>query len=277
MRRRRDDMSEATECAWGVFLDTLICGIPAVGDGEALALVAPPGPDGWCQHLVLRTDRDRGLMWVTRGVAGTTAAEEVVANAGGDGAFTLADAIVRVAREELRLPHPQLFTARAAGPGAVELAGRLGLEDADGPAGRAVGADSGVRGGPAVLRPVVTEAVVRVTGRDPRVDDDGDVFFDLAGTRVFVLFSPDGTAVKALARVVRGVYSRRTTAVEVDLLNRGAWWSTWYLSGRDVFQRIALPARPLTVDNVEGMLRAFAEDLERNRDDLAYRLGGKAA
>ena len=54
-------------------------------------------------------------------------------------------------------------------------------------------------------------------------------------------------------------------------------WSTWYLSGRDVFQRITVPARPLSADNIEGMLRAFAKDLEQNRDELAYRLGGKVA
>ena len=119
MRRQRDDdMSEATECAWGMFLDTLILRIGAVGDGEALALVAPPGPEGWSQQLVIRADRERGFMWVTRGIAGTTAAEEVVVSAGPDGAFALAEAIVRVAREDLRLPHPQLFTARADGRGA---------------------------------------------------------------------------------------------------------------------------------------------------------------
>lgn len=52
MGSRRDDGmdgvgGEATECAWGVFLDTLRIG--AVGDGDALALVAPPGPEGWSQ------------------------------------------------------------------------------------------------------------------------------------------------------------------------------------------------------------------------------------
>ena len=138
MRSRRDDGmdgagGEATECAWGVFLDTLILRIGAVGDGDALALVAPPGPEGWSQQLVVRSDRVRGFMWVTRGIAGSTAAEEVVASAGADGAFALADAIVRVAREDLRLPHPQLFTARASGRGAAELAESLGLADADAP------------------------------------------------------------------------------------------------------------------------------------------------
>ncbi|MCZ4539224.1 MULTISPECIES: hypothetical protein [Dietzia] len=54
MGSRRDDGmdgvgGEATECAWGVFLDTLILRIGAVGDGGALALVAPPGPEGWSQ------------------------------------------------------------------------------------------------------------------------------------------------------------------------------------------------------------------------------------
>lgn len=277
---RRDDMREATECAWGMFLDTLICGLGAVRGGETLALVAPPGPEGWSQHLVVRADPDRGFRWVTRGIAGSTAAEDVVASAGTDGSFALADAIVRVAREDLRLPHPQLFTARASGPGASELADRLGLEDADAadaPARRADEADGTVRGGPDALRPVVRAAVEKVIGRAPGIDDDGDVVFDVAGTTVFVMFGPDGGMIQAWALVVRGVYSRRNTAVEVDLLNRKAVWSTWYLSGRDVFQRITLPASPLSADNVQKMIRAFATDLEQNRDELAYRLGGTPA
>lgn len=282
MGSRRDDGmdgagGEATECAWGVFLDTLILRIGAVGDGDALALVAPPGPEGWSQQLVIRSDRGRGFMWVTRGIAGSTAAEEVVASAGADGAFALADAIVRVAREDLRLPHPQLFTARASGRGAAELAESLGLADADAPGGPDGRTDGGVRGGPDALRPVVVEAVGRMFGQEAGVDDDGDVYFTVAGTTVFVIFSPDGGLVQAWALVVRGVYSRRNTAVEVDLLNSKGMWSTWYLSGRDVFQRITLPARPLSADNIEGMLRAFAKDLEQNRDELAYRLGGKVA
>ncbi|WP_440220810.1 T3SS (YopN, CesT) and YbjN peptide-binding chaperone 1 [Dietzia sp. MNB45] len=282
MGSRRDDGmdgvgGEATECAWGVFLDTLILRIGAVGDGDALALVAPTGPEGWSQQLVVRSDRGRGFMWVTRGIAGSTAAEEVVASAGADGAFALADAIVRVAREDLRLPHPQLFTARASGRGAAELAESLGLADADAPGGPDGRTDGGVRGGPDALRPVVVEAVGRMFGQEPGVDDDGDVYFTVAGTTVFVIFSPDGGLVQAWALVVRGVYSRRNTAVEVDLLNSKGMWSTWYLSGRDVFQRITLPARPLSADNIEGMLRAFAKDLEQNRDELAYRLGGKVA
>lgn len=282
MGSRRDDGmdgvgGEATECAWGVFLDTLILRIGAVGDGDALALVAPPGPEGWSQQLVVRSDRGRGFMWVTRGIAGSTAAEEVVASAGADGAFALADAIVRVAREDLRLPHPQLFTARASGRGAAELAESLGLADADAPGGPDGRTDGGVRGGPDALRPVVVEAVGRMFGQEAGVDDDGDVYFTVAGTTVFVIFSPDGGLVQAWALVVRGVYSRRNTAVEVDLLNSKGMWSTWYLSGRDVFQRITLPARPLSADNIEGMLRAFAKDLEQNRDELAYRLGGKVA
>lgn len=159
-------------------------------------------------------------MWVARGISGSTAAEEVVASAGADGAFALADAIVRVAREDLRLPHPQLFTARASGRGAAELAESLRLADADAPGGPDGRTDSGVRGGPDALRPVVVEAVGRMFGQEPGVDDDGDVYFTVAGTTVFVIFSPDGGLVQAWALVVRGVYSRRTTAVEVDLLGQ---------------------------------------------------------
>ncbi len=276
-KQGRDGMREATECAWGMFLDTLICRVGDVRDGETLALVAPSGTDGWSEQLVIRADRDRGWMWVTRGVCGSTAAEEVVARVGGDGSFQLAEAIVRVAREELRLPHPQLFTARADGPGAALVAESLGLADAS-----VVSEPDGLRadtarGGPEALRPLVARVIREVTGQEPGVDDDGDLVFDLAGTTAFILFRPDGGMIEALAMVVRGVYSRRNTAVELDLLNRKGMWSTWFMCDRDVFQKIMLPARPLGAENLEGMLRAFATDLERNRDELAYRLGGVAA
>lgn len=277
--KRNDDveMREATECAWGVFLDTLLLGIGALGAGEVLALVAPPGAQGWSQQLVIRADPDNGYVWVTRGIAGSTAAEEVVASGGADGAYGVAEAVVRVTREELRLPHPQLFTARAAGRGAAELADRLGLADADGVTESESRGDGTVRGAPDALRPMVMDVVAKVLGLRPEVDDDGDVHVDVAGTRVYVLIRPDGGMVEAFARVVRGVYSRRNTAVEVDLLNRKGWWSTWYLSGRDVFQKIMLPARPLSADNLEAVLTAFAQELERHRDELAYRLGGVTA
>ena len=270
-------MREATECAWGMFLDTLTCRLGAVRDGEALALVAPSGPDGWKQQLVIRADEASGLMWVTRGIAGSTAADEVVARAGEGSAFELADAIVRTAREELRLPHPQLFTARADGPGAAELAECLGLEDAAAVPVPGSAADDTVRGGPDALRPMVMDVIRETFGREATLDDDGDVYFQLAGATVFVLFRPDGGMIEVFTRVVRRVYSRRNTAVELDLLNRRGMWSTWYMSDRDVFQKIMLPARPLSRDNVREMVRVFATELQGQRDELAYRLGGLAA
>ena len=267
-------MREATECAWGMFLDTLICRLDSLRGGEALTLIAPSGPDGWSDQLVVRADDSGDLTWVTRGIAGSTAADVVVARAGAGDAYELAAAIVRIAREDLRLPHPQLFTARADGPGAAELASALGLAAADTVA--APGEGLLARGGPDALRPMVLEVVGR-TFPGAGVDDDGDVVFRIAGTVAFVLIRPDGGMVEALARVVGGVYSRRNTAVELDLLNRKGRWSTWYMSDRDVFQKIMLPARPLAEENLEGMLRAFSADLMETRDELAYRLGGVAA
>ncbi|WP_291081556.1 T3SS (YopN, CesT) and YbjN peptide-binding chaperone 1 [Dietzia sp. UBA5065] len=270
-------MREATECAWGMFLDTLICRLGDVQDGEALALVAPSGRDGWSTQLVIRADRDRGWMWVTRGISGSTAAEEVVARVGESGAFELAQAIVRAAREDLRLPHPQLFTARADGPGAARLAESLGLAVAGTVGEPTSGGGEPARGGPETLRPMVERVIREVFGQEPGVDDDGDLTFDLAGTTAFVLFRADGGMIEAWSMVVRGVYSRRNTAVELDLLNRRGAWSTWYMRDRNVFQKIMLPARPLSAENLEGMLRAFAQDFRQNRDELAYRLGGMAA
>lgn len=292
-------MSGATDCAWGMFLDTLIIGLGQLADGETLALVAPAGSSGWSSQLVVRADRERGWMWVTRGAAGSTAAEEVVGRAGEGGACELADAIVRVAREDLRLPHPQLFTARAAGPGAARLADNLGLGMAvDGPDGRPgsddhTGPDARAGagaprdldaplemvafGGPDALRPMAARVIRDVFGQYPEVDDDGDLFFHVDETPAWLMFGADGGLVQTWSLVVRGVYSRRNTAVELGILNSKAAWSTWYMSDRNVFLRNTLPARPLTADNLEGVLQNFALELRRNREELAYRLGGAAA
>lgn len=275
MTQWNDEMSEATECAWGMFLDTLIRRLGVLGDGEALALVAPAGSTGLRTQLVIRADRSQGFMWVTRGIYGSTAAEEVEAKVGEGGAFELSDAIVRIAREDLRLPHPQLFTARPDGPGAARLAECLGLEEpvSQGPDR----GDSAARGGPDDLRPVAVRVVREVIGEEPSVDDDGDLSFDLDGTTVFILFSPDGSAVQVWSMVVRGVYSRRNTAVELDLLNRKGVWNTWYMSGRDVFVRATLAAQPLSAENLGRVLRSFVFEFRSSSDELAYRLGGSAA
>lgn len=278
---RSDAMDGATDCAWGMFLDTLISGLGAVADGETLALVAPPDSNGWSSQLVIRADRERGWMWVTRGVLGSTAADEVVARVHEGGAFELADAIVRVAREDLRLPHPQLLTAWASGPGAAQLADRLRLGMAvPGPDGR-LGSDDQPEvlayGGPDALRPMAARVIREVFGVEPEVDDDGDLRFHVDDTPAWLVFTANGGIVQAWSMVVRGVYSRRNTAVELDILNNKAAWSTWYMSDRDVFLRNTLPARPLTADNLEGVLRNFALELRSNRKELAYRLGGTAA
>lgn len=263
----RDTSSESTNCAWGMFVDTLICRLGVIDDGESLALVAPTDANGWRNELVIRADRGRDLVWVTRGVEDGTAAEEVVAQSGQGGFFEVADAIGRVAREELRLPHPQLFTARAYGPGAVQLADDLGL----GVRIDAAGAD------PDGLRALAGRVIRDVFGVEPEVDGDGDLVFAIDDTAVFLMFNGDQSLIQAWARVVRGVYSRRNTAVELDLLNRKAAWSTWYMNGRDVFLRNTLPARPLAADNLEGALRNFALELRGKRDELSYRLGGSLA
>lgn len=278
---------ESTNCAWGMFVDTLICQLGVIGDGEMLALVAPADSNGLRSQLVLRADRGRDLVWVTRGVEGSTAAEEVVAQAGEGGYFEIADAIGRVAREELRLPHPQLFTAAATGMGAARLADQLGLAVAStvvaGDAefarerGDAAGRSDVASGWPDALRPLAVEVLREVTGQDPVVDDDGDLFFDIDGTRCIMLFSPDGSLVQLQAQVVRRIYSRRNTAVELDLLNSKGLWNTWFMNGREVYLRSAVPARPLTADNLQRTLRFYAQELCAIREELAYRLGGVAA
>lgn len=255
-----DAMDGATDCAWGMFQDALIMGIRQIDPGGRLVLVAPAGLRGLASQLVLRADLDSGAVWVTWGIAGSTAAEEVVCR-GGEPA-DLAQAIVRVAREDLRLPHPQLFTARVLGPGAARLADALRVT---------VTADEEI---PDDLRPLAAAVIARVFGAEPEVDDDGDLTFLIGGTRAWLAVLPGGGLVRITAPVVRNVYSRRTAAVEVGLLNRNSVCSMWFTHNRDVFLRNTIPAHPLSADNLEGMLREFADEMSGKRDDLAYRLGG---
>lgn len=287
MGRQEDGfMDAATDCAWGMFEDALICGLGGIGEGEALALVAPADANGWAEQLVIRADPERGGTWVTHGVAGSTAADVLVAGAGEDGPAELAAAIVRQARGQLRLPHPQLFTAAVTGAGAAALADRLGLavRPSGGEASAALAAGTAsadppglAAGGPEELRSLAVEVVRRVTGQDPEVDDDGDLVLDVEGTRCFLLFSRDGSEVRLHSQVVRRIYSRRNTAVEVDLLNSKGSWHTWYLQGREIYLRATVPALPLSADNLGRTLTLYAHDLCTTRDELAYRVGGVVA
>lgn len=289
MERPDDDwIDAATDCAWGMFEDALIMGLERIGSGEALALIAPTGPEGRAQQLVIRADAGSGGAWVARGIAGSTAADEAVASAGAGGWAELAGAIVQQARDVMLLPHPQLFTAGATGDGAARLAEQLGLTAAADVTGRDVGSGRDPRGvegsgvvvvvgGPDALRPLAAAVVRDVVGQEPGVDDDGDLTFHIDGSPCYVIFSRDGSVVRLSAMVVRGIYSRRNTAVELDLLNRKGLWNTWFMTGREVFLRSAVPARPLTADNLERALRVFAHELCGTREELAYRLGGVTA
>lgn len=264
---------EANECAWGMFLDTLLCRIGDVQDGETLALIAPAGSGGVRDQLVIHTDRDLGLRWVTRSWFGRTAAEQVVARADAeDGTFTLAEAVVREARDGIGLPHPQLFTAHAHGAGAAHLAECLGLADEG-----SVSEPGGDTTRSADHTAMVLAEVRDLFDGDVRLDDDGDVVFTLHGTKAFILFRGPGTHLEIAAPVATGVYSRRTAAVELDLLNRKGMWSTWFMQDRNVWLRSQVFARPLVREHVRWALMTFAEDLGTHRDELAYRLGARVA
>lgn len=288
-RRGNEPADEATESAWGMFLDTLIRRLGDVQAGESLALVAPAGTDGARDELLIRSDRERGRTRVTRGRFGSAAADRLLARADREGGMVpLAEAIVRAARDEIGLPHPQLFTAHAHGAGAAHLAECLGLAEEGGIREPATGAppDRGeapatpdwfAEGEPADLAPMVLEELRDLGAGEPYVDDDGDVVADLHGTRTFVLFSPDGATLEVAALVATGVYSRRSAAVELDLLNRKGMWSTWCMRDRDIWLRSQLFARPLVRSHLRWTLRTFAEDLHGNRDELAYRLGARVA
>lgn len=276
-RRKNDDaLAEAGESAWGMFLDTLICSVGSVGPDESLALIAPTDARGWTPQLVIRRDDD--LIWAALSYVDSTVAERVVAQADADyGTFEMAEAIVRVAREEFGLPHPQLLAARSDGPGAAVLAEVLGLAEADEivEEGSAVdvmfGAPDTLRAALAVVRSVVPDSRARI-------DDDGDIAFDApGGHHVWIHLDMPGRKLVLWTCVTRNVHSRRTTAVEVGLLNRDSSVSMWYEHRRAVFQQAFVPVEPFVLPHLEWVLPAFLGQLADTRDDLDYRVGGTAA
>lgn len=207
----------------------------------------------------------------------------------------VARSVVRALRERFRVAHPDLLTYRAWGPSAT-AADDLGLC-----ASNAVPVDtvdlrpvsepeasSGAAGAgqstSAVHEPESREELLLMVGAVLRrafgevvVDDDGDFVLTHLDQPVFVRALADQPAVKIFTRVVHGVRSQRSAAVEVGLLNRDEVWVKWTLRGRSVWQTLMVPAMPFAELHLRVMVDLFCQAMERTRDDLAVRTGGEVA
>jgi len=80
-----------------------------------------------------------------------------------------------------------------------------------------------------------------------------------------------------MARVAHGVYSRRSTEVELGILNRKHSLTRWVLDDRGIWQCSTLVALPFAPVQLMLLLDKFFDAMASTRDDLAYRTGAQVA
>lgn len=190
-------------------------------------------------------------------------------------ARNIAALVVAALRLAFGVAHPQFLTYRAWGSNA-DGAAALGLSaSADVPVEQP--------NEPVVLQPEDHDdllAMVRMTlhakyDEEPTVDDDGDVVLTHLDQPVWVRAREDMPAVEIFARTVHGVHSRRTTAVEIGILNRDNPLVKWFMHERVVWQHIVVPALPFAPAHLDAMVDVFLATMTATRDDLALRVGGR--
>lgn len=201
-------------------------------------------------------------------------------------AAPIARLVVSALRDDFGLPHPQLLGVRAWGP-ATEHVGVLGLHPSDEVPVDIVDVVAEIQPPTVELAhyPADAEALTELVreefrshfGEQPTTDDDGDIVLVNLGQPVFVRVRRDQPAVEICARVVHSVRSRRTTAVELGLLNRDHLLVKWILRDRDVWQSLTFAAGPFAGPHLRQMIGAFMEAMTQTRDDLALRTGGRVA
>lgn len=200
--------------------------------------------------------------------------------------------VVLTLRHHFGIAHPQLLTYQAWGP-AAEGAEVLGLcatddvpiDEQGGSTASEVVRDGESVLGHTVLEPTDRDDLLRIVESllrekyegEPFIDEDGDFVLHHLGQPVWVRVRTDQPAVEIMARVAHDVRSRRTTAVEIGLLNRDSLWVGWELRDRSVWQTFVLPAFPFVPSHLNEMLDIFLEAMTSTRDDLAYRTGAKVA
>ena len=133
-----------------------------------------------------------------------------------------------LAMQSFGLPHPGLYTFTASGPSAESVAERMPLipsevitaeqAAADGPAEATTPRDQ------AHLVSLVRDTIATIVDGEPHIDGDGDFVITHMGQPVFVRAEADAACVTIFARVAHGVYSRRTAATEIAIVNRTRRW-----------------------------------------------------
>lgn len=189
--------------------------------------------------------------------------------------------VVWALRDVFGVVHPQLLTYNAWGPGSDAAAG-LGLAASDQAPAELPARDEAE---PFVLAPsdrdelveMVLMALHATLGERPPVDDDGDVVLTHLDQPVWIRVLHDQPAIEIFARVAHDVRSRRATAVELAVLNRDNPWVKWIQRERTVWQHLVIPGAPFAPAHLDGMVDVFLQTMTRTRDDLAFRVLGKAA
>ncbi|RYC10498.1 hypothetical protein EUA94_13310 [Nocardioides zhouii] len=180
-------------------------------------------------------------------------------------------------RDVLKIGHPQLLTYDAFGPNA-DGAREVGLSATE---------DVPVEEVPAAKQPILQPSgrheLIEMVGATLR-DHLGELPpFEVRGGHfvlthldqpVWVRVRNDQPAVEILARVTRGVHSRRATAADITVLNRRHMWTQWVLHDRAVWMRLPIPALPFAPAHLSTMVDVFLDAMTKTRDDLAFRVGG---
>lgn len=196
----------------------------------------------------------------------------------------LALTVVWALRDVFGVTHPQLLTFNAWGPNSAS-ADVLGLgATADVPAELAI-EQLEDPAEPLVLSPSDRDELVEMVlmvlqaklGERPTVDDDGDAVLIHLGQPVRVRVRHEQPAIEIFARVAHDVRSRRATAVELAVLNSGNSWVKWSQRERTVWQHLVIPGAPFVPAHLDGMVDVFLETMTKTRDDLVFRVLGKAS
>ena len=201
----------------------------------------------------------------------------------------VAHQVICVLRSHFGIAHPQLLTYSAWGPAADE-AYLLGVcASADVPVDEPQAPKTVEKIGPRPERghrlvfsanrdelfEAVTQALADSYGEEPVIDDDGDFVLDHMDQAVWVRVRHDIPTIEIMARVAHDVRSRRTTAVEIGLLNRDHPWVRWTLRDRTIWQQVAVPGLPFVQQHLEDLIEVFCRAMMMTRDDLVLRTRAK--
>lgn len=192
--------------------------------------------------------------------------------------------VVWALRDVFGVAHPQLLTYNAWGPNSSSAV-VLGIRaTAEVPAEPEIDQVDGTEE-PFVLSPSDRDELVEMVlmvleaklGERPPVDDDGDAVLMHLEQPVWIRVRHEQPAIEMFARVAHDVRSRRATAVELTVLNANNPWVKWTQEDHAVWQKLVIPGAPFVPAHLDGMVDVFLETMTTTRDDLVFRVLGKAA